>query len=70
MIDGLERLIVAYDAAANLLIHLRCACSMLSRLRQAFRDLALLHHPDKGLQNCDDTCLALKLLLDLLCALN
>ena len=26
-------------------------------LRQAFRDLALLHHPDKGLESCDETLL-------------
>ena len=30
----------------------------LSKLRQAFRDLALLHHPDKGLESCNETQLA------------
>lgn len=28
-------------------------------LRQAFRDLALLHHPDKGLESCNETFLVL-----------
>lgn len=27
----------------------------LAEIKLAFRDLALLHHPDKGFENCDDT---------------
>jgi len=27
----------------------------LTEVKQAFRELALLHHPDKGLESCDDT---------------
>jgi len=37
------------------------ATATLQEVKQAFRDLALLHHPDKGFQSCDDTFRAVRL---------